>query len=63
MANESCHLIDTANTPIFGINVDGFVNEWDEKTAAITGYSREEAMDKPLVTTFIVSKLQKAVQE
>uniref|UniRef100_A0A6V2LA27 histidine kinase n=1 Tax=Ditylum brightwellii TaxID=49249 RepID=A0A6V2LA27_9STRA len=63
MANELRQLIDTANAPIFGIDVDGFVNEWNEKTAAITGYSREEAMDKPLVTTFIVSKLQKAVQE
>ncbi len=33
------------------------------KTAEITGYSREEAFDKPLVSTFIVQKLRSSVQE
>lgn len=28
MANELRQLIDTANAPIFGIDVDGDVNEW-----------------------------------
>ena len=63
MTNELRQLIDIANMPIFGIDVDGIVNEWNEKTAAITGYLREEAMDEPLLTTLIVSKLQKAVEE
>ena len=63
MTNELRQLIDIANMPIFGIDVDSIVNEWNEKTAAITGYLREEAMDEPLLTTLIVSKLQKAVEE
>ena len=63
MANELRQLVDTANAPIFGIDVLGNVNEWNDKTAEITGFSREEAFDKPLVSTFIVQKLRPSVQE
>ncbi len=62
MANELRQLIDTANAPIFGIDSLGTVNEWNNKTAEITGYSREEAIGKPLTTTFIVQKLRDSVQ-
>eukprot|EP00527_Entomoneis_sp_CCMP2396_P004428 CAMPEP_0198145498 /NCGR_PEP_ID=MMETSP1443-20131203/23928_1 /TAXON_ID=186043 /ORGANISM="Entomoneis sp., Strain CCMP2396" /LENGTH=47 /DNA_ID= /DNA_START= /DNA_END= /DNA_ORIENTATION= len=40
MASELRLLIDTANAPIFGIDRDGDVNEWNEKTAEITGYTK-----------------------
>ena len=63
MANELRQLVDTANAPIFGIDTEGLVNEWNDKTAEITGFSREEAFDKPLVSTFIVEKLRPSVQE
>ena len=63
MANELRQLVDTANAPIFGIDIDGNVNEWNDKTAEITGYSREEAFDKPLVSTFIVKNLRQSVQD
>lgn len=63
MANELRQLIDTANAPIFGIDVHGNVNEWNNKTAEITGFSKEEALHKSLVSTFIVRKLHKSVQE
>eukprot|EP00586_Coscinodiscus_wailesii_P000182 CAMPEP_0172481428 /NCGR_PEP_ID=MMETSP1066-20121228/7256_1 /TAXON_ID=671091 /ORGANISM="Coscinodiscus wailesii, Strain CCMP2513" /LENGTH=313 /DNA_ID=CAMNT_0013243685 /DNA_START=211 /DNA_END=1152 /DNA_ORIENTATION=- len=63
MANELRQLVDTANAPIFGIGVDGNVNEWNNKTAEITGFSKEEAFGKPLISTFIVKKLQASVQE
>ena len=62
-AHELRQLVDTANAPIFGIDVKGNVNEWNNKTAEITGYSKEEAFDKPLVETFIVTKLRRSVQE
>ncbi len=39
------------------------VNSFESKTAEITGYSRDEAFDKPLVSTFIVQKLRPSVQE
>ena len=41
--------IDTANAPIFGIDADGLVNEWNLKSASITGFSRDEVMGKNLV--------------
>jgi len=63
MANELRQLIDTANAPIFGIDVDGDVNEWNDKTAEITGYTKEEAFDCGLVETFIVEPLRGSVQE
>jgi len=63
MANELRQFVDNANAPIFGINVKGLVNEWNSKTAEITGYSSEEAMGKPLVSTFIVSHLRESVEK
>ena len=63
MANELRQLVDNANAPIFGIDVHGNVNEWNAKTAEITGYPKEEAFSKPLVSTFIVPKLRQSVQE
>ena len=46
VANDLTLLIDTANAPIFGIDADGLVNEWNRKMAAITGFSKEEVMGK-----------------
>jgi PAS domain-containing protein len=63
MANELRLLIDTANAPIFGIDINGLVNEWNDKTAEIMGFSKEEAFDQPLVSTFIVPDLRPSVQE
>ncbi len=42
VANDLTQLIDTANAPIFGIDTDGLVNEWNRKAAQITGFSKEE---------------------
>jgi len=63
MARELRQLVDTANAPIFGIDIHGNVNEWNDKTAEITGFSKDEAINYPLVETFIVPKLRKSVQE
>lgn len=63
MARELRQLVDTANAPIFGIDVNGEVNEWNDKTAEITGYSRDEAVGYHLVETFIVPSLRQSVQE
>ncbi len=35
--------------PIFGIDSQGRVNEWNNKAADITGFSREEVMGQDLV--------------
>eukprot|EP00978_Attheya_sp_CCMP212_P016854 scaffold44492_cov56-Attheya_sp.AAC.2 len=41
----------------------GNVNEWNEKTAEITGFSKDEALGKHLVSTFIVPKLRESVKD
>jgi PAS domain S-box-containing protein len=61
MANELRQFVDKANAPIFGIDSFGLVNEWNDKTAEITGFSSKEALGMPLVSTFIVPKLQASV--
>jgi len=63
MALELRQLIDTANAPIFGIDIDGNVNEWNRRTSEITGYPKEEAFDEPLVETFIAESMQERVRE
>jgi PAS domain S-box-containing protein len=63
MANELRQLVDTANAPIFGIDVDGRVNEWNNKTIEVTGFSREEAWNKPLVSDFIEPAFKESVQQ
>ena len=63
MANELRQLIDNANAPIFGIDIHGNVNEWNAKTAEITGYTKNEAISSPLVSTYIEPKLRQSVQE
>merc|ERR1712238_624749 len=63
MARELRQLVDTANAPIFGIDAKGNVNEWNDNTAEITGFRKEEAFGCPLVSRFIVPSLQKSVQE
>jgi PAS domain S-box-containing protein len=62
-ATELRQLVDTANAPIFGIDVNGRVNEWNEKTIEITGFSKKEAWNKPLVSDFIVPSFQESVQQ
>ena len=49
VALELQTFIDTANAPIFGIDANGLVNEWNNKSAAITGFAREEVLGKNLV--------------
>ena len=49
IAQELQTFIDTANAPIFGIDSHGLVNEWNNKTAAITGFYREEVLGRDLV--------------
>ena len=46
-------LIDNANAPIFGIDLEGRVNEWNQKAETITGFTKDEVMGRDLVANFI----------
>jgi PAS domain S-box-containing protein len=63
VAQELQTFIDTANAPIFGIDANGLVNEWNNKSAAITGFSRKEVLGRNLVQDFITKEYQVSVLE
>ena len=63
MADDLTLLIDTANAPIFGIDGNYLVNEWNRKAAEITGYAKEEVMGRDLVATYIVRAARVAEAE
>ena len=60
---ELRRLVDSANTPIFGIDTQGNVNEWNFKTAELTGFSRDEAFGKPFVKTFIPQAQRETMED
>ena len=63
VADDLTRLIDTANAPIIGIDARGRVNEWNQKTARMTGFSKAEAVGKDLVDTFITNDYKDSVRE
>lgn len=46
-------LIDTANTPIFGIDSDGLVNESYQTCERITGFKKDDILGTKLVQNCI----------
>ena len=61
-AQELIDFIDTANAPIFGVDTQGNINEWNQKVAEITGFSKDEVLGKNLVQTRIREEYQDSVQ-
>lgn len=63
VAEDLTLLIDTANAPIFGIDAKGNVNEWNQKSAEITGFSSDEVMGQNLVEEFISADYRESVND
>ena len=63
IAKELTQFIDTANAPIFGINTEGKINEWNQQSEKITGFTKSEVMGKDLVANFITDEYKLAVGE
>jgi PAS domain S-box-containing protein len=63
ISNDLTRLIDTANAPIFGIDADGKVNEWNQRAEKITGYNKKEVMGRDLVADFITDGYKASVGE
>eukprot|EP00958_Prasinococcus_capsulatus_P020451 scaffold2663_cov353-Prasinococcus_capsulatus_cf.AAC.8 len=63
VAQDLRQLIDTANAPIFGIDKDGLVNEWNNKAAEITGYAQTEVLNQHLVENFITDEYKEQVKD
>jgi PAS domain S-box-containing protein len=62
-ARELAQLIDLANAPIFGVDTDGLINEWNQQVAQTTGYSKEEVMGQNLVEDYITQEYKDSVQQ
>jgi PAS domain S-box-containing protein len=62
VADDLTRLIDTANAPIFGVDLEGNVTEWNRKSAEIVGYTAAETMGKNLVENFITAKYRDSVR-
>lgn len=60
---ELRQLIDKANAPIFGVDKNGNVNEWNESAENITGFSKDEVLGHSLVQEFITDDFKESVQE
>jgi PAS domain-containing protein len=41
-------MIDGANAPIFSVNAEGLVKEWNLKMAKLTGFSKKEVLPNPV---------------
>ncbi|NOR55258.1 MAG: PAS domain S-box protein [Sulfurovum sp.] len=54
-------LIDTANAPIFGIDIDGRVTEWNKSAYELTQYTKEEVSGHDLVQDFITPEYKESV--
>ena len=63
VAQELQTFIDTANAPIFGIDAHGLVNEWNNKSAEITGFSKLEVIGKDLVEVYITEEFRTTVRQ
>ena len=61
LAAELIQFIDTANAPIFGIDTKGQVNEWNQKAAVLTQFSKDEVMGRGLVAEFITEEYKDSV--
>merc|ERR1712195_443054 len=62
IATELLILIDTANAPIFGVDTNLLITEWNQKAVEITQYSKEEVLGKPLVDTYITAEYKEPVR-
>ncbi|HIG68589.1 MAG TPA: PAS domain-containing protein [Myxococcales bacterium] len=62
-SDDLAALIDTANAPIFGIDSNGLINEWNQKAARITGFAKIDVMGHPLVDQFITEGFKSSVRE
>ena len=61
--SDLLRLIATANAPIIGIDAEYCVNEWNQKAVALTGYSRDEVLGRPLIDEFIEPRARQSVKD
>jgi PAS domain-containing protein len=62
IGHELTQRIDTAHAPIFGVDTELLVTEWNQTAEAITGYTKAEVLGRDLVGRFITGEYQDSVR-
>eukprot|EP00960_Hanusia_phi_P048053 758743-Hanusia_phi.AAC.4 len=62
VVQELQSFIDSANAPIFGIDAEGYLNEWNNKAAQITGFSRDDVLGCNFVEDLIDGAYHNSLQ-
>ena len=62
LADDLTQLIETANNPIFGVDMDGLVNVWNQAMEVVTGISNTGASGHPAIQ-FIGLQSRDSAQE
>ncbi|MFB3062063.1 MAG: PAS domain S-box protein [Candidatus Binatia bacterium] len=63
VAADLRRLVDTANAPIFVVDIEGRVKEWNRKMLEITGFAKDEVMGRMLVEEFIEEDYRASFQD
>jgi PAS domain S-box-containing protein len=63
IAKELNHLIDAANVPIFYVNNNGLINDWNKASEKITGFAKEEVLGKNLIENYITEDYRELVKQ
>lgn len=63
IARELADLIENSNAIIFGVDRNGYVNEWNKQAIAATGYGKNDILGRKLASVVAGSKSKDAVNE
>lgn len=63
IAKELSVLIETSNVPIFGLDQNGYINEWNEVTEQVMQYSKEDALGRKWIEEFIEKPYRETVEQ
>jgi PAS domain S-box-containing protein len=58
IARELSSLIENANAVIFGVDRHGYINEWNQVCAQLTGFAKNEILSKKFVQVMLDSNAQ-----
>ncbi len=61
-ALELRNLVQTVNTPIFGLDMNGRINEWNSAAQKLTGYSKTEVLNKEFAEILFVGNEKRVVR-
>ncbi len=63
IALDLTNLIATVNAPVFGLDRNGYVNDWNNRAAELTGFHKSEIFRKKFIDELVPKTHRLAVQE